>query len=262
MNALRRAARAPGLWLGLCLAKLAIAFVFARPLRAVLDATVGSYTVTDEANELLSSLAQILYRSEAVAAVTVSALVLAAIAGTLLWLFLAGAVITRLARRCPLSETMGASMSFMPGITLITIYTLIPRGLFVFNLVNDPLGLENFWARAAVFLLGWTWCTLALDLARARHVLRGARALDPRPLVGAFLDVIKSPRRSLAAAGVALLGWGTVCATLAIGVWFLGQPWIIWAARALTMLGVAAALWRIAFAVEATQRPSSPDSRA
>ncbi|MCA9715893.1 MAG: hypothetical protein H6713_04740 [Myxococcales bacterium] len=250
MTALRRVLGAPGLWLTIAALKLALAFVLVRPARAVLEASLAPFTITSGRSALLIELTRIIARHEAIAAALVTSLILTAILGVLLWLLVAGAVITRLAARRSLDETLGASLRYLPKIALVTVYSLIPRALVVFNLVVDPLGMENFWARLIVFWLGWTWCTLALDRARAGVVLRGASALDPRPLVGAFLEVV-TRRRGLAAAGVMLLGGLTMVATLELGVWYLGAPWVVWAARLLAIVSVGLALWRIAFAVEA-----------
>ncbi len=258
MSALRRVLGAPWLWVAIAGLKLALALVFARPVRAAISASLGPFALNSGPESLIVEFTLLVARHEAVGAVIAVSVLLAAALGLLLWLLVAGAVFTRLARSCSPGESFGAALRHLPGLTLVAVYTLLPRGLVILNLFYDPLGISNFWARALVFWIGWTWCTLALDRARAGVVLRGRSAVDPRPLLGAFVEVLQQPRRSLGAAAVLLVNGLLVIGTLLLGIWFLGAPWLLWAARGLAALGVGLVLWRSAFAVEAALADRPP----
>lgn len=244
--ALRRVWTAPWLWLSLGLLQLALAVAVAAPLRAVLRAAMGPFTISGE-SRLLAALLELTTHNDAIVAALLSVLAGAALLAAVLAPLLSGAVVTRLAGPAPVGEQARASAIHCPAALVIGIYGLILRALLAF--VAAALGTIHPTLQIVALVAALTLSALAVDLARARVVLTGARGLHPRTFVRAVATAAR-PRLWLRSGLMTALQWGLGLGMLLTAVHGLEQPWTPWLVRGLALVATFVALGRIAVAVE------------
>jgi hypothetical protein len=248
LQALRRVAGAPGLWLALCALQLAVAWSLAQPVAAAARAAMKN-NLWAHPDRLLGALAELLSDHPAVAAALASAVVFSAVVGAGLALLVRGGVLRRLAGPCGPGEIARASLAHLPVLALIGVYGLVLRLVLVFvaHALAGSHALAELLALAA--LLSFATCTG--DLASCRRVVGVERGVHPREYLRACLDVAHSPLLWLASAALTLARWAVAGAIVLVAVHGLGAAWSPWAARGLACLAVLLALWRAAVVVEA-----------
>ncbi len=246
MSALRRLLAAPWLWLALGSLQLALAALLAAPLHAVLRAAMGPYLSASE-GQVLAPLFELITTQPAVTAAFAAVLAASALLGLLLAPLLAGAAVLRLAGRCSVGDQARASVVHFPAALVIGLYGLITRVLLA--LVAAALGTLHPALQTAALVASLTFTALAVDLARARVVLDGARGLNPRTFLRALASATQ-PRLWLRSGLLTALQWGVTLAILLVAVHGIATPWSPWAARGLALVGTFVALWRIAVAVD------------
>jgi hypothetical protein len=247
LPALRRVWSAPWLWLGIGMVQLALAAALSVPMRAVLRAAMGPFTITGE-SRLFGALAELVTRHPTIVAALVTALVGAAALAALLAPLFAGAAIRRLAGPCAKGEQARATVQHYPAALVIGLYGLVLRVLLGF--IAAALGTvhQSLQLVALIFLLSFT--AVVVDLARVRVVLEGARGLHPRTFVRALITVTRTPGLWLRSGLIGLLHWSLALAMMLAAVHGLDTAWSPWAVRGLALLATFVALWRLAVAVE------------
>jgi len=246
VNALRRVLHAPWLWLVLAAIQLLVAAALAVPLRAVVRVAMGPFT-TDGEPQILGALLELVRVHPAVVATLVTSLAASAAIGLLLSPLLAGAVIVRLAGPAPVGEQARAALTHFPAALVIGIYGLVLRGLLA--LIAAALGTLHPTLEILALVASLTLCALAVDLARSRVVLEGARGLHPRTFVRAVVGATQ-PILWLRSGLLTVAQWGVSLAILLAAVHGIGTPWSPWLVRALAVLATFVALWRVAVAVD------------
>lgn len=249
MSALRRVLAAPWLWLALAGLQLALAAGVAAPLRAVLRAAMGPFTIGDE-TQLLGPLFELLAHNPAVSAALLASIAVSGALGLLLAPLLAGAVVSRLAGPCSPGEQARVSLVQFPAMLVIAIYGLILRGLLA--LVAAALGTVHVGLQTATIAASLGLCALVVDLARARVILGGAPGFHPRSFIRAISEV--SPGLWLRSTLLSAAQWIVTLGILLVAVHGMGTAWAPWLVRGLAVLGTGFGLWRIAVAVEHTRR--------
>lgn len=247
LPALRRVWSAPWLWLGIGMAQLALAAALAVPLRVVLRAAMGPFTISGEAR-LLGALAELVTRHPTVVAALLTALAGAAALAALVAPLFAGAAIRRLAGPCPKGEQARATVLHYPAALVIGGYGLILRVLLAF--IAAALGTVHPSLQLVALVATLSFSTLVVDLARARVVLTGARGLHPRTFIHAMIHAARSPALWLRSGLLSGLHWLITFAMLLTAVHGLGTAWSPWALRGLALLATFIALWRLAVAVQ------------
>ncbi len=258
MRALRRVWSAPWLWLGIGMAQLALAAALAVPLRAVVRAAMGPFTVTGE-SRLFGALAELVSEHPTTVAAMVAALAGGAALALLLAPVFAGAAIRRLAGPCAKGDQARACVMHYPAALVIGLYGLLLRGLLAF--VAAALGTIHSSLQIAAIVLILSFVAVAVDLARVRVVLEGARGLHPKTFLRALVTVARTPLLWLRSGLIGALHWGLSLAMLVVAVRGLDTAWSPWAVRGIALLAAFVALWRLATAVEhvaATTQPSAP----
>ncbi|MCB9565959.1 MAG: hypothetical protein H6710_01820 [Myxococcales bacterium] len=252
MSALRRLLGAPGLWVAMALAHLGIAAALARPLALMIGAAIAPYSI-DRPGGLLPMIAEVISGHPELGVALGVALIAGTVLAGALWLVAAGGVIDRLRRPQPTAATIAAALRFLPSMAVLGLYSVIPRGLALAGLRFDVLGLG--WARALLVLVGWTLCTVALDLARAAVIRGDARRYHPTTLLQGFAAAVTRPTVWLRSALLSALGLALSLAIVALAARGFGGPsTTLWLVRLLAALGVGVSLWRIAVAVDAGER--------
>lgn len=254
LPALRRALGAPWLWLGLGGLQLALAAGLALPLRAVVRGAMGP--LAHEGGQVLAPLFELLGQQRGVAVAFVAAVATAAALAGLLAPLLAGAAIRRLGGKCGPAEQARAAIAHWPAALATGFYGHVLRVILVF--VAAALGAVHPWVQLALTLVGLSLAALAVDLARARVVLGGARGLHPRTFVRALATAAARPRLWLRSGLLSLLGWALTAAIVLVALHGVGTAWAPWAARGLALLGTFVALWRISVAVEQVETATPP----
>ena len=260
LPALRRVWSAPWLWLGIGMAQLALAATLGVPLRAVLRAAMGPFTVTGE-SRLFAALAELVSHHPTIIAALVTSLAGAAALAALLAPLFAGAAIRRLAGPCAKGEQARAAVLHYPAALMIGLYGLVLRTLFAF--MAAALGTLHSSLQIAAIVLALSFTTLVVDLARVRVVLDGARGLHPRTFLRAMVTAARAPGLWLRSGLVGLLHWGFALAMLLTAVHDLDTAWSPWVVRGLALLATFVALWRLAVTVEyvaTAPRPPAPAS--
>lgn len=246
LPALRRVWSAPWLWLGIGMAQLALAAALAVPLRVVLRAAMGPFTITGEAR-LLGAMAELVTRHPTVVAALLTALAGAAALAALLAPLFAGAAIRRLAGPCPKGEQARATVLHYPAALVIGLYGLVLRVLLAF--IAAALGTVHPGLQLAALIAALSFTALVVDLARARVVLAGARGLHPRTFIRAMASAFR-PALWLRSGLLSGLHWLLTLGMLLTAVHGLDTAWSPWALRGLALLATFIALWRLAVAVE------------
>ncbi len=259
LPALRRVWSAPWLWLGIGMVQLALAAALAVPLRAVVRAAMGPFTVTGE-SRLFGALAELVAHNPTIIAALVSALAGAAALSALLAPLLAGMAIRRLAGPCAKGEQARASVLHYPAALVIGIYGLVLRALLAF--VAAALGTLHASLQLVGLVLVLSFTTLVVDLARVRVVLDGARGLHPRTFIGAIVTAAREPRLWLRSGLLVALHWGFLFVMLLAAVRGLDTAWSPWAVRGLALLAAFVALWRLAVTVEYVATAPKPQAPA
>lgn len=246
LPALRRAWSARWLWLGLGGLQLALAAALAAPLRVVARAAMGPFTISGE-DRLLAALIELTTHNEAIVSALIATLAAAGVLALVLAPLLAGAVVSRLAGPCGVGEQARAAAVHFPAALVIGIYGLVLRALLAF--VAAALGTLHPALQLVALVAALTFSALAVDLARARVVLDGARGLHPRTFVRAVAAAAR-PGLWLRSGLLTALHWGVSLGVLLAAVHGLGEGWSPWLVRGLALLATFVALWRIAVAVE------------
>ena len=254
MSALRRVLRAPWLWLTLGALQLALAAGLAAPLRAVLRVTMGPFTIGDE-RHVLAALLELVTVHPAIVATFATTLAASALLGLLLSPLLSGAVITRLAGPASVGEQARAAATHYPAALVIGLYGLLLRLLLA--LVAVALGSLHPSLQVLALVASLTLSALAVDLARARTVLDGARGLHPRTFLRA-IAAASQPTLWLRSGLLTALQWAVTLAILVAAVHGIGSAWSPWLVRGLALLGTFFALWRVAVAVDVVQARPRP----
>jgi hypothetical protein len=254
VNALRRAARAPLLWLGLCLLHLGLAWSLAQPVEAAARASLQNH-VWPWPDRLLAGLAELFQAHPSVAAALAVAATASALLGGVLALLVQGGVIQRLhsagdrGSATPAPDVARACALHLPALAAIAAYGLLLR--LALSFVVFMLAGASVVAELTLLVLMLTFATCSGDLAAARRVVRGDRGLHPREYLAACADVARTPRLWLASGALTLARWAVAAAIVLVAIHGLGAAWSVWAARALACVTVFLALWRTAVAVEA-----------
>lgn len=248
MNSLRLVLSARWLWLALGLLQLGLAASFAAPVRAVLRAAMGPFTIGDEA-QVLGPLFELIAHHPSVSAAMLASLALSGGFALLLTPLLAGAVISRLAGPCSVGEQARASFTHYPAALVIGLYGLLLRLLLA--LVAAALGTLNATLQVITIAASLGLAALVVDLARARVVLTGVSGYHPRTFLRALTSV--TPGLWLRSTALSAAQWAVACAILLVAVHGMATAWSLWAARGLTLLATGFALWRIAVAVAVTR---------
>ena len=254
MSALRRVLRAPWLWLTRGALQLALAAGLAAPLRAVLRVTMGPFTIGDE-RHVLAALLELVTVHPAIVASFATTLAASALLGLLLSPLLSGAVITRLAGPASVGEQARAAATHYPAALVIGLYGLLLRLLLA--LVAVALGSLHPSLQVLALVASLTLSALAVDLARARTVLDGARGLHPRTFLRA-IAAASQPTLWLRSGLLTALQWAVTLAILVAAVHGIGSAWSPWLVRGLALLGTFFALWRVAVAVDVVQARPRP----
>ncbi len=249
MSALHRVLRAP--WLGLVLGatQLLLAFAFAAPIRAVMRVAVGPFMIGDE-GRVLAPLLGLVTDNPTVAAAFFASLAASAVLALVLAPLLAGAAIVRLAGPASVGEQARAACTHYPASLVIGLYGLLLRVLLAF--VAAALASLHPVLQTIALVASLTVTNVAVDLARARTILDGARGLHPRTFLHALTCASKSTlwlRSGLLSAVQAAL----LFAILLVAIHGMATTWAPWVIRGIALLGTFVALWRIAVAVEHVQ---------
>lgn len=256
MNALQRVRSAPGLWLGLWVTQLVIAYAFSRPVAATVSQAISPHTYLRE--QLLPGIGELFSQNPELGALIGTAVVTAGILSAITWILLVAGVISRLSGPKPTAEFIGTAASKSPHMLIVTFYALIARALALMTAGLLVRGLEQPLIKAAAVFVVWSICSVALDRARTQIVLAEASALHPKTLLHSFRDLFRTvPKQLAAAVGVNFLAAGFIVCSLFVAVWGMGTGWAIWAGRGLAGLTLAATLWRIAIAVESVEQGRS-----
>ncbi len=258
-RALRRVWSAPWLWLGIGMAQLALAAALAVPLRAVLRAAMGPFTITGE-SRLFGALAELISANPTIIAAIGAALAGGAALAALLAPLFAGAAIRRLAGPCAKGEQARASVLHYPAALVIGLYGLLLRALLAF--VAAALGTVHSSLQIGAIVLILGFAAVVVDLARVRVVLEGARGLHPRTFLRAMATVVRSPGLWLRSALIGGVHWTLSLAMLVVAIRGLDTAWAPWAVRGLALLAAFVALWRLATAVEHVAAAPSPPAAA
>jgi hypothetical protein len=254
VNALRRVLRAPSLWLALAGLQLLLAAGLAAPLRAVVRVAMGPFTIGDETH-ILAALLELVRVHPTVIATLVTSVGASAVLGLLLSPLLAGAVIVRLDAPRPVGELARAAVTHFPAALVIGIYGLVLRVLLA--LIAAALGTIHPTLQIVALVASLTLCALAVDLARARVVLDGARGLHPRTFVRAVVGA-SQPGLWLRSGLLTALQWASSLAILLAAVHGIGTAWSPWLVRGLAVLATFVALWRVAVAVDSVAARPRP----
>lgn len=252
VQALGRVVRAPGLLLTVILAQFALAALVGRIVRAMADANLGSFIWPDGQN-LLYGIFELFVENPDILAGWRVAMGISTLAAYVFWTLIAGAVITRLHQKQPLSRVAAAGVQWLPAMAVVTLWHMIPRlvllafcGVASRQLMDHgPTG----WIAAALTLGVLFFCVCALDIARTEIALGRARPFAPRTALRGFGIALKRPGVLCASMLFSLVQWLTVVAILLLAVWGLGTDPSPWLARGLSALGTFCALARIAVAV-------------
>lgn len=248
MNALRRVARAPLLWLGLCALHLGLAWSLAQPVEAAARASIQNH-VWPYPERLLAGLAELFQAHPSVAAALAVAATASALLGGALALLVQGGVVQRLAAPTSAPDVARACALHLPALAAISAYGLLLR--LALSFVVFMLAGASVVAELVLLVLMLTFATCSGDLAAARRVVRGDRGLHPREYLAACADVARTPRLWLASGALTLARWAVAAAIVLVAIHGLGAAWSVWAARALACVTMFLALWRTAVAVEA-----------
>lgn len=249
MSALRLVLRAPWLWLALAALQLALAAGLVVPLRAVLRMAMGPFNIGDE-RHVLAALLELATVHPAVVASFVTSVAASALLGLLLSPLVAGAAILRLGGPASVGEQARAAFTHFPAALVIGIYGLILRLLLA--LIAAALGSVHPILQTLALVASLTLSALAVDLARARTVLDGARGLHPRTFLRAVVSATQ-PILWLRSGLLTTLQWAVSLAILIAAVHGIGSAWSPWLVRGLAVLGTFFALWRVAVAVASVQ---------
>ncbi len=249
MNALHRVRAAPGMWLGIWVFQLLVAYAFSRPIAATVSQALKPYTYLDE--QILPGIGELFAQNPELGALIWMAVTTAAIISAIAWILLAAGVITRLAKPASTAEVVGTSAQKTPHMLIVTVYALIARALALLATGLVLKGIDQVLLKGVLIFAVWSICTVALDRARCYIVLADASALHPKTLVHSFRDLFRRvPKHLAAAVGVNFIAGAMVVCSLLVAVWGMGTSWAIWAGRGLSGLTLAAILWRIAISVE------------
>jgi len=257
LPALRRVWTAPWLWLGIGMAQLALAAALAVPLRIVLRAAMGPFTITGE-TRLLGAMAELVTRDPTIVAALLTAFAAAAALATLIAPLFAGAAIRRLAGPCATGEQARTCVMHYPAALMIGLYGLVLRMLLAF--VAAALGTLHSSLQLAALVLILSFTALVVDLSRVRVVLEGARGLHPRTFIRAIVTVAHEPALWLRSGLIGALHWGLTFAMMLVAVRGLDAAWSPWAVRGIAMLAAFVALWRLATAVQYVAASPPPSS--
>ncbi|MEZ4384563.1 MAG: hypothetical protein R3A79_24760 [Nannocystaceae bacterium] len=262
MSALSRVLGAPGLWVSLLAAQLALALALSRVIASMVAAALQPYAV-EQPGLLLPAYAELFADNLPLAVAVAAAFAVAAVLGGLLWIVASGGVIRRLAAPLRASEIAAAAVRHLPAMAILSLYSGFLRALLLGNLWIDVLGLGSGVARAVLVAIGWTLCTAAVDLARADVVLRGAKAHPPRTLLRAFTRAVSRPAVWLSSGTLTLVTLGLSLTSIAIATRTFGDAGLaLWGVRALAAVSVGVTLWRVAIAVQAIEAAPADEAAA
>jgi len=251
--AFQRLLGAPGLWLGLWLFQMLVAYTFSRPIGATVAAALRPHTYLD--SQILPGVGELFAQNPEIGALIAISVITAGIISAVTWIAISAGVVERLRGPRTTAEVFGTAASKAPHMLVVTIYALIARALALFAIGLVINNLDQPLVKGAIVCTIWSLCTVALDRARSQIVIHEASAIHPRTLVHSFRDLIRKDPKSLAA-GVGLNFAAVLVAvcSLLVVVWGLGTGWAIWTGRALAGLTLGFTLWRIAISVEAVDR--------
>ncbi|MGB1274545.1 MAG: hypothetical protein ACPG77_02255 [Nannocystaceae bacterium] len=253
MKAFQRILGASGLWFGLWLFQMLLAYTFSRPVGATVAKAIEPYTYLN--SQILPGLGELFAQNSELGALIATSVITAGVLSAIAWIAVSAGVVERLRGPRTAAEVFGTAASKAPHMLVVTVYACVARALALVTLGMVIGNLEQPLLKGAIIFATWSLCTVALDRARSQIVIHEASALHPRTLIHSFRDLIRKDPKSLAA-GVALnfaamlVG---VCSLLVL-VWGLGTGWAIWAGRALAGLTLGLTLWRIAIAVDSVER--------
>ncbi len=251
MNALRRVLSAPGMVFALWALQLAVAWQLGDAVRVAAAAAMRGYARIDDGH-LLGAVMELMATSPAIAGVMVQAAITSTLVGIVFWALAYGGVIKRLQGPASPSQMAAASVGFLPGVVVQTIYVgalrAIPIGLCALLAAKAPV------VAVGLGLVVTAVTVVAADLARVEVVLHGGRAFHPMTALRA-LKTAHTDLRLLSSAGAIAIAQVFVPAILIYLVLSdTAGAGSIWLARCLALGGLVLGLWRIALAVDARAR--------
>jgi len=250
MNALRRVASAPGLLLVLWLGQLALAWQLADGVRVAAGAGMGEHAWVDDGH-LLAAITELLAFHPSVAGMFVHAAASSAVLGAVFWALAYGGVIRRLSERVRASEAVAASVRYLPGVVVQSIYSWLLRAL-------PMAGVGALAAKLPVLAVGLGLLVTAIavvtaDLARVEVVLHGSSRFSPMTALRALRGAFARPRMLAGAGALAVTQSLIPLLTFYVVLSDSAGEGSIWLARGLGLVALALGLWRIAVIVEHVQ---------
>ena len=256
MSALARASRAwrwvVVIWLG----ELAIAAASAFGIRSHVAAAMDEFVIPDD--HRLYAIAEFLHLPPQLVVSMAVGLVTSALLGWVIWTLLAPLVLLRLSGIEGAADLGRAWLGrFGPAIATSAWHLAMRVGAIVLGaqLVAALPGI----AAAIVLLLAVPFITCALDLSRVAVVLEGAKGGAVRTALDGYARLVRTPRRTAAMAGLALLQWVLVLAGFIVLVRSgPGGPGTLAVMRASAAAAAFFGIWRLALAAS-TARPAAPE---
>lgn len=250
LAASKRVWLAPGFLVGLWVAQLLAARLFALAPRMTASAAMGPYRWLDDGHRL-RALAELLADHHGVTAAILASVGTSALFAAVFSIVAAPAILVRLSGERSLAALAEATGKWLAPVLVQSSYGLVFRALCT-GLGAIPVALLGP-AGVPLLLVFAGFPIVVLDRARAAVVLEGDRPYHPMTFIRAIGHVAVRP-----------LWWtsGAIidAAKLAVGVvalaWVLSGnagPHAIWLARGAGLLAVALGLWRVSLAVEGSE---------
>jgi hypothetical protein len=256
-GAWERLRRSPGLLLFAVAVNLLPAMLAARLVRGSLVSVMDRFAVPD--GGLLRIAMEVIGDHSEMLTLFRTALSTSVLLTLLLWTLVLAGVLRHLEEPRRASSVVAAGVRGWSRIVVVGLWNLLARlalvGVPIAITVKALHGIGSA-IGAVVCVVVWLYCTCALDLARCRVVLRPQRPFHPLTTWRTFREAWRRPRVLGWSMGFGLLQW--ICA-LAIPYLALDNlqagPILGWS-RALAVLAVVFAVFRLAVAVEAVSGPS------
>jgi hypothetical protein len=147
----------------------------------------------------------------------------------------------------------------VPAVAITSVWHAVLRVVLLLVVLASvgPLPAAVAWPLLLVALIA---SSLALDLARVGVVLHDAPGFHIRTAAYAYVQAFKRWRLLVGVAAPWLLQVAASLASGWIALHSLGAGGQLWVARALTLVAVAAGLWRLAMVVDAGRVPLQPET--